>query len=547
MSGSQINLEVENKFTKATIAIAIIAIVLGGVFGIIQVLTRTPNFPKLVGYDTYYLALTGHGVLMAIVFTTFYIMGISTYIVSRELKVNFSPRALWAAFALTLLGTVLAAIPILTGKANVLYTFYPPMKAHPLFYIGAAILVVGSWVYTFEVFRVFLKWRKQNPDVKIPVATFGILTTFIIWIIATPPVAVEVLLLLVPMSLFDVSVDVLLARTLFWWFGHPLVYFWLAPAIALWYYLVPKTLGVRLFSETMAKIAFILFIIASTPVGLHHQFVDPGVSPVLKFIHTLFTFTVATPSMLTAFNILATLERGGRVRGGKGLIGWIFKLPWSHLAFAGVIVPFLLFGNGGISGLVNASFQLNTVVHNTVWIVGHFHTTVGGAAALTFLAVTLLLIRELLGKELIAPKLALAGIYLWGIGQYIFSIGYYVAGVEGAPRRTAELTYGGMAPPSWIPWLQLGAIGAMVFWIGGVIIVAIIALSVLAGRPATLKPEEKLLTFNYTPVKNGNGGAVLDNMKLWVIVAIVLVIVGYMPPLIEIFGRGLSPAPPVLP
>ncbi len=547
MSGAGIDLRVENRFTIVTIALAITSLALGGLFGILQLLSRTPYYPKLVGYDTYYTVLTAHGVLLALVFTTFYIMGISTYILSRQFQVNFDPRMLWSSLAVTLLGVVLAAAAILSGNAKVLYTFYPPLKGHPLFYIGAALLIIGSWIYMVEVFRVYFKWRRAHPDAKLPVPAFGIIATFIIWLIATPPVAVEVVLLLIPMSIFGMSVDVLLARTLFWWFGHPLVYFWLLPAIAMWYYLAPRVLGVPLFSETMAKVAFVLFIVASTPVGLHHQFVDPGISPVLKFIHTIFTFIVASPSMLTAFNVLATLERAGRARGGSGLIGWLFKLPWTNLAFAGIIVPFLLFGNGGISGIINASFQLNTVVHNTVWVVAHFHTTVGGATALTFIAVTLLLIRELLGRELIAPKLAVAGIYLWGLGQYIFSLGYYLAGIEGVPRRTADLLYGGLAPPSWITWLQVGAIGGMIFWISGVILVGIIVASALFGKRVKVGEDEMLLDFKYTPVRNGNGGAVLDNLKLWLIVAIMLVVIGYLPTLAEVLGRGLVPAPPIPP
>ncbi len=547
MGSRSIDYTAEDRFTKITMIISFLMLPLGGLFGILQLLKRTPGFPDPVSDSTYYTILTGHGVVLAIVFTTFFIMGISAYIVSRELKTNFSRLVLNGSLALTLLGTVLAAVAILSGRAKVLYTFYPPMSGSPLFYIGAALLVIGTWVFMFDVFRIIISWKRANPDYRIPVATYGILTTWVIWLVATPPVAIEVVLMLIPMSLFGMSVDVLLARTLFWWFGHPLVYFWLLPAVSLWYYAIPRVLGVPLFSETMAKVAYILYMIASTPVGLHHQFVDPGISPILKLLHTFTTFVVATPSMLTAFNILATLERAGRARGGKGLVGWIFKLPWGSLAFSGLMLPIILFANGGITGIINASFQLNTVVHNTTWIVGHFHLTVGGATALTFIAAMLILAREMMGKEIVAPWLAVAGFYMWTVGQTIFSIGYYIAGIEGAPRRTSDLSYGGLAPSDWIPWLQIGAIGGIVFWIGGVVLVGVIAATLLWGKRVTIS-SDRLLDFEGTQIRRvENGKYVLEEVRFWIIATIVIAILGYVGPLYEIFSRGLVPVGPVPP
>ena len=537
-------------FVKASVILGLVSLALGGGAGLLQLVTRTPYWPDLVNpNNTYYTMLTAHGVLLALVFTTYYIYALSVLVMERELKVKFSSRVLMASLTITTLGVALAAIAIIAGWAKVLYTFYPPMRGHVFFYVGAALLVIGAWIFMFEVFRVFLKWRRQNPGVSIPVPTFGILTTWIIWLVSSPPVAAEVVFLLIPMSAFGMAVDVLLARTLFWWFGHPVVYFWLVPAVALWYYLIPRITGVPLFSERMAKVAFLLFIVASTPVGLHHQFTDPGVSPVYKFIHTVVTMVVATPSMLTAFNLLATLERAGRARGGRGLIGWLFKLPWSNPVFAGVIMAIILFGNGGVTGIINASYQLNTVVHNTVFVVGHFHTTVGGATALTFITVTYAIIREIFGKSLAFPKLALAVPYLWAVGQYIFSIGYYVAGVAGSPRRTSDLLYGGDAPSIWIPWMQIAAIGGLIFWTAGLIFFIVLVASFLGRGGASRSgsgSEEKILDFN-TPKRKNDGATdlILDNLRFWLIVAVALIVIGYAPPLIEIFSRGLAPAPPV--
>ncbi|MEM4770556.1 MAG: cbb3-type cytochrome c oxidase subunit I, partial [Acidilobaceae archaeon] len=258
------------------------------------------------------------------------------------------------------------------------------------------------------------------------------LATYIVWIMATTPLVFIVLKNHIPASVLGSNTDVLESRLYFWWFGHAVAYFWLLPAITLWYYYVPKALGVPLFSDTMAKVSFSIFILASTPVGTHHQLTDPGINPYVKYLQTLLTLVVATPSMLTAFNIIATLERAGRARGGGGLLGWLLKLPWRDPAFTGLILALIAFGSGGISWIINGSYQLNNVVHNTAWIVGHFHTTVGTAVALSFMAYTYVLLRDLYGRKLILESLSLTVPTQWFIGMTLFSIGYYIAGLYGA-------------------------------------------------------------------------------------------------------------------
>ena len=156
----------------------------------------------------------------------------------------------------------------------------------------------------------------------------------------------------------------------------------------------------------MARLAFLLFIPLSLPVGFHHQFLDPGVSTGYKAVHAFITFGVFMPSMITAFTVLASIESGGRARGGKGLLGWIKSLPWSDPSFTAQVLAMVLFALGGISGLVNASFTINLVVHNTMFVPGHFHLTVGTATAMTFMAVAYWLVPYLTGKKLWGRRVA---------------------------------------------------------------------------------------------------------------------------------------------
>jgi cytochrome c oxidase subunit 1 len=535
----------ERTFIRVSIIFSYIVLALGGLFGLLQLVSRTPGAPRLVDESQYYTVLTGHGVLLAILWTAFFILGLAVFVVSSELGKPFRRSLLAVSAVLAILGTAVAAYPIVAGylvgdpsMGAVLYTFYPPLTAHPAFYIGLALVLIGSWVFAAAVFDTFIRWRRENRGVAIPLGTFGVLATLIIWLEATPGLAIEVLYDLIPMSLFGKRVDVLLDRTLFWYFGHPLVYFWLVPAITAWYALIPRILNTELYSVKGAKLALVIFILTSTPVGLHHQFADPGLSVSFKYLHTALTFAVSLGSFLTAFNVIMTLARAGASRGGDGPVGWVSKLPWKDPAFSSMTLAFILLGLGGVGGIVNASLNLNNVVHNTTWIVGHFHTTVGGAVTLTFIGVSYLIAPMLLGRSIASISVARAQPYLWFVGLVIFSVAYHVAGIEGAPRRVYDHSYGGLSPYIWGPLLQIGMIGGLIFWISGVLFMSNILLTPILGRPASKLDGAPLLGSN----GSNDRATLLDRFSLWIIIAVILIIIAYTLPIAEILSRGLSPA-----
>ncbi len=541
----------EDRFAKVAILFSFVLLALGSLFGLVQALARMPGALEALGLkdvitsQLYYTGLTLHGVANAVLFTAFFIFGSAVFVVTRDLGINLHGPLLFLAGLLAVGGTLVAAVPILLGEAAVLYTFYAPLSANVLFYLGLAVVVVASWIFSAVVLYGIYKWRKQNPGKEVPLGVWGVFTTIIIWLYATPPLAYLVLFRLMPMSLAGVPVDVLEARLWFWYFGHPLVYFWLVPAITLWYVLLPKVLGVEIFSKTMAKVAFILYIIFSTPVGLHHQYVDPGVHPVFKYLHAALTYLVAVPSFLTAFNVIATLERAGRARGGRGLFGWVTALPWfKDPVFTGLAISIIVFGTGGFSGVINASFQVNYVVHNTVWIVGHFHTTVGTGVALSFLTASLLLIPLLFGRQILSASAVKAAFALWFVGIIIFSVGGYISGLAGEPRRTYAPPYLNEVQLTGVYLLDLmksaatvAMHGAMIFWIGGAILLATLFFSALFGKRVAFSGEVKLSPEPGPATR-------LDNLKLWIVIGIVLILIAYSLPAVELYSQGLSPAPP---
>src|SRR4026209_1556277 len=318
------------KMILIEIVFPMVLLIPGIYHGLMQVLYRAGMIRSrsFLGLE-YFQGLTLHGVVNAIVFTTFFAVAFGYAVVRFYLRRPLNLKVAWLSFWLMMIGTVLAAAAILSGKASVLYTFYPPLRAHPAFYIGLTLVVVGSWVAFFNWLPPYFAWKRAHPDKKIPLAVVGIFAAFIVWLIATIPVAIEIIFLLIPWSLGWVpTVNVPLARMLFWFFGHPLVYFWLLPAYVMYYTMLPKLAGGKLYSDFAGRLRFLWLVLFSAPAGIHHQFTEPGISDTWKFLHAFFTLLVAIPSLVTAFTLSASLEPGARARGGTEFCGWWRKLPY---------------------------------------------------------------------------------------------------------------------------------------------------------------------------------------------------------------------------
>ena len=139
----------EASVVKAALTSSFIALFLGAVFGIIQGLHRTEVF-RFLDSQFYYTVLTAHGVLMVVSFTIFFLVGIFTWAVVRSLDRPVEDiRYTWAWYGLMVVGTLMAVVAILGGfvpstelSADVLYTFYAPLQAHPLFYGGLATFII---------------------------------------------------------------------------------------------------------------------------------------------------------------------------------------------------------------------------------------------------------------------------------------------------------------------------------------------------------------------------------------------------------------------
>jgi len=520
-----------NRLILAHIWVAVIAFGIAAAMAMMQAISRANLEVPYRSASMYYMSVTAHGVLMALVFTTFFIMGLGYVVAQKETGELRWPKFSWAMFWLALAGTVMALATVFAFKSSVLYTFYPPLQAHPLFYIGLTLLVVGSWGWAANMIATWRSRRREFPDLPVSLALHGTTANALLWLLATIGVASEMLFQLIPWSLGLVkTVDPVLARTLFWYFGHPLVYFWLLPAYVIWYSLLPREAGGKLFSEPLARMTFALFLILSTPVGFHHQFQDPGIPAGWKLFHTFNTMIISFPSLLTAFTVVASLEVAGRLRGGKGLFGWIRALPWGNPTVASVLLAGLLFMVGGFGGSINGAYALNSVVHNTAWIHAHFHLTVGSAAALTFMGTAYYLVPKVSGRELELGLLAKVQPYLWFLGMVLFSFVNHVTGLMGMPRRIFTDTYNG-APQAqmWEGLTSVSALGGVVLFASAGCFVLVMIGTLLAGPR---KPQPAIEWAE--PLGRPEGGypvAIWDKLGLWFVVAVALVAIAYVIPL----------------
>lgn len=482
-------------------------------------------FPGLKGY---YQGLTAHGVANALIFTFAFSNGFLPLMTARALGRPLVGWLVHAALATLVIGNVLVIYAVTTNQASVLFTAYAPLQAHWTFYFGLVLVVVSTWLALVNMLVVLRGWRREHPGARIPLLGYISVISYVMWLLASLPIAVSFLGFLLPWSLgLMQKIDPLLTRTLFWFTGHAIVYAWLLPAYVSWYALIPAQAGGRLISDSYTRVVFILFLILSIPTGFHHQYTDPGIPESMKAVHAVLTFGVVFPSFATAFSVVAALEIGGRARGGRGLLGWVAKLPWGDPSVVAQMLAMLAFVFGGVSGLINASFTMNQVIHNTTWIPGHFHLTVGAAVTLTHMGVAFWLIPYLTGRGLWSRGQALTSAWVYTIGVFIFSRGMISAGLEGMPRRTFRVaaTY---SNPAWDFGGMLTGIGGTLMFFGIAQFFVLIAMTALAGSRAG-SPRDIPITETLTAPATTGWERHLDRLGLWVLVTVVLCVIAYGP------------------
>jgi cytochrome c oxidase subunit 1 len=460
------------------------------VLGPFQMWARSPLGAHTATPEEYYMSVTAHGVVMAYVLSTFFIMGFGYFVAVTALNRPLPGIAwAWTAFVVGVIGVVMALVTIALGKASVLYTFYPPLTASPWFYIGLVLVVVASWVWCGLMIVSMAAWKRENPGRPVPLAMFATVANAILWLWTTAGMVAELLYQVLPAALgFVQTVDVGLSRTLFSWTLHAIVYFWLMPAYIAFYTMLPRIAGGRLYSDTMGRLTFISFLIYSLPVGMHHLLMDPEHGNGTKFIQVLLSAFVAAPTVLTIFTIPASLEIAGRLRGGRGVFGWITALPWDRPMVLAAAFSFVMLGFGGLGGLINMSYGMNAMIHNTEWVTAHFHLIYGGTTVIMYFAIAYEIWPRLTGRQHESLVPLRWQLWLWFVGMMVMTLPWHWLGLQGQWRRVANYNYDNPIIASWGPLVIVSLGGGLLLLASAVLFVRNLAVLHRSVLPAPTGP-----------------------------------------------------------
>ena len=517
--------------------VAFAAFLAASVLGTWQMWVRSPLGAHTGTPGQYFMSVTAHGVAMAYVLTTFFIMGFGYFVAVTALNRPLpAERWAWGAFSTSIVGVVMVLATILAGEASVLFTFYPPLTASPWFYIGLVLVVVGSWIWCLLMIVAMRVWKRENPGTPVPLAMFATTANAVLWLWTTIGVAVELLFQVIPAAFgLTQTIDVGLSRTLFSWTLHAIVYFWLIPAYIAFYTMAPRAAGGRLFSDTMGRLTFILFLIYSLPVGMHHLLMDPEHGNGTKFIQVLLTAFVSVPTLLTIFTITASFEIAGRLRGGRGLFGWIATLPWERPMVLATGLAFVMLGLGGFGGLINMGYGMNAMIHNTSWVTAHFHLIFGGSVVIMYFAIAYEIWPRLTGREHSSFVPLRVQLWLWFIGMMVMTLPWHWLGLQGQWRRVANFNYADPIIATWGPWVTISLGGGLTLMLSALLFVRNLAF--LHRSPVSMRAEPLYAVAVHPP---RHVPAALNGFGLWNVLVLVLMLVSYGFPIGQFV---ISPSP----
>jgi|TARA_B100000315_G_scaffold260920_1_gene327361 cytochrome c oxidase subunit 1 len=486
---------------KVNAVAAVVFLLVGGLYGLLVGLTRWQAV-HLLGPDDFYMVLTLHGLNVLIFWIIFFEIAVLYFCSSTLLGCRLAaPRIAWAGFALMLIGAVMNNAIVLQGNSSVMMTSYAPMGAHPLFYLSLILFAVGALIGCFVFFGTLVIAKEEKTyEGSVSLVTFGAITAAIIAVFTIVSGAI----ILIPTLLWSLgwiaNIDALMYRLIWWGFGHSSQQINVSAHIAIWYAIAAIVFGAKPLSEKVSRMAFLMYILFLQLASAHHLLVDPGVSSEFKMFNTSYAMYLAVmASMVHGLTVPGSIEAAQRAKGlNSGLFEWLRKAPWGNPTFSGMFISLLGFGFlGGISGVVMGTEQLNILLHNTLYVPGHFHATVVIGTTLAFMAMTYWLVPILFRRELVMKGLASWQPYLFGGGMAGVSLFLMGAGTVGVPRRHWDISFSDATagavyefPGAANTMLALNGVFVVLAVLGGAAFCVIVVSSLLFGKK--LGEDEKV-------------------------------------------------------
>jgi cytochrome c oxidase subunit 1 len=417
--------------------------------------------------NTWYALMTAHGLGAFLGWAGFAVMGLAWWVLA---SVGFGPRGFgrqlgYATFWLMTIGLagVIVTTVLMHFAASWVFLYPLPFESAGEWndttagIFSASVLLVGGSILTWCVGilhtvvgpalhavrpgilnRLGLAlgfgylWPKRfatNPS-SVPYPVIPLTVISIDMIIATLPLAVMLVVMVIKSFAPSVEVDPLLAKNILWFFGHPVVYLLLFPAVAILYLLVPRLAGRALVAGNVVSVAWLVALIANVSIWAHHMYLDypEGTFQAhLNTAHQPLTYLIVLPSALSLYSLFFTIYRSS----------W----QWTAASTA-LFLALVSWFSAGLSGIVNATIGFDVVVHNTLWIVGHFHQMALLNVGLVVIGALYVFLPELLGRPLWSEALGKWHVWLTFAGGSVNSALWLYQGLEGTPRRFSVLPEG---------------------------------------------------------------------------------------------------------
>ncbi len=483
---------------KANAVAAVVFLLVGGFMGLGVGLTRWPEV-HLLGAQDFYTALTGHGINVLIFWIIFFEIAVLYFASSAVLRVRLAaPKVAWAGFGLMVVGALMNNYAVWKLNSAVMMTSYAPMPAHWSFYLGLILFAVGALLGCFVFLGTLVIAKKEKTyEGSLPLVTFGALTACIIAVFTIASGA----LILLPTFFWQLGlvshIDAGVYRLIWWAFGHSSQQINVATHITIWYLVASVMFGAKPLSEKVSRFAFLLYIAVLQIASAHHLLVDPGVSAEWKMFNTSYAMYLAVmASMVHGVTVPGAMEAAQRARGfNNGLFEWLRKAPWGNPTFSSIMISIFGFGFiGGITGVMMGTEQLNLLIHNTLYVPGHFHATVVLGTTLTFMGLTYWLVPIIFRRELIFKKLCSMQPYIFSLGMVGVSMFMMGAGTMGVPRRHWDTSFTDATFPyefasSALAMMSLNGLSVVLAVIGGAMFCLLIVGSLLFGKK--LADDEK--------------------------------------------------------
>ena len=457
--------------------------------------------------DVYNQVLTLHGTVMIFLWIVPVVNGafgnylIPFYVGARDMAF---PRLNAVAFWLIPpAGLMLITSYFLTGAAQSGWTAYPPLSittpaTGQIIWILSVLLLGGSSIFGgINFIATILKLRRPGLKLmQLPMYCWAMLGTSILVVLSTPVLAGTLVLLsfdiVAHTGFFNPTLggNVVVYQHLFWFYSHPAVYIMVLPAFGLVSEILPVHARKPLFGYVTMVYSIMAIVVLGLVVWAHHMFTS-GTPPWMRLFFTIATAFIAVPTGIKFFNWLATLW-GGRI-----------TLNSAMLFSCGFIVNFVL---GGITGVALAQVPFDIHVHDTYFVVAHFHYIVFGGSVFVIFASVYHWYPKFTGRML-NEDLGRLHLALTFIGFNLCFAPQHWLGLNGMPRRVAEYD------PQFTLINQISSVGALLMAISTLPFLINVVMSLLQGPAAGPNPWRALtpewLTSSPPPVENWIGAAPL--------------------------------------